>query len=49
MINKNDVEESVIEYLKNLTILCIDDNDTTNSLYEVMLKDVVKKRLNFQI
>jgi len=43
MINKNDVEESVIEYLKNLTILCIDDNDTTNILYEVMLKDVVKK------
>jgi len=43
MINKNDVEESVIEYLKNLTILCIDDNETTNILYEVMLKDVVKK------
>jgi len=43
-MNSNQVsEESVLEYLKNLTILCIDDSQTTTMLYDIILKHIVKE------
>jgi len=43
MLNQIDEENTVLEYLKNLTLLCVEDNLTTQIIYESIFEDFVKK------
>ena len=35
-------DNSAIEYIKSLTLLCVDDNKTTQQLYSMMLEDITE-------
>ena len=37
----NDEEQSVFEYLKSLTILCVEDNKTTQFVYDAIFEDYI--------
>jgi len=37
-----NTDESVFEYLKSLTLLCVEDNKTTQILYESIFEDIVQ-------
>ncbi len=37
------LEIEILEYLKTLTLLCVDDNKTTLLLYQAFFEDIVKK------
>jgi len=43
MLNSMEEENSVLEYLKDLTLLCVEDNLTTQIIYESIFEDFVKK------
>jgi len=38
-----NIDESVEDYLKSLTLLCVEDNKTTQELYKSILEDKVKR------
>ena len=37
------IDRSVLDYLKSLTLLCVEDNKTTQLLYDSIFEDLVKK------
>ncbi|OHE12254.1 MAG: response regulator receiver protein [Sulfurimonas sp. RIFOXYC2_FULL_36_7] len=38
----NPIDNSVLEYLKSLTLLCVEDNKTTQLIYNSIFEDLVK-------
>ncbi len=42
-MSKLSIEDDVLKYIKSLTILCVDDSQTTLSIYKSILKDLVKE------
>ena len=38
-----NIDSSVLEYLKSLALLCVEDNKTTQILYGSIFEDMVKK------
>ncbi|MDP2894119.1 MAG: response regulator [Sulfurimonas sp.] len=38
----NHIDKSVLEYLKSLTLLCVEDNKTTQLIYNSIFEDLVK-------
>ncbi|MDQ1337263.1 MAG: two-component system, HptB-dependent secretion and biofilm response regulator, partial [Campylobacterota bacterium] len=38
-----NIDSSVLDYLKSLTLLCVEDNKTTQLLYNSIFEDLVKK------
>ena len=42
-MSKFTIDDDVLEHIKSLTILCVDDSKTTLIIYESILKDMVKK------
>ena len=41
--NLSDMEESTLEYINSLTLLCVEDNKTTQLMYESIFEDQVKE------
>lgn len=39
----SNIDSSVLDYLKSLTLLCVEDNKTTQLLYDAIFEDLVKK------
>ncbi|MDQ1337218.1 MAG: two-component system, HptB-dependent secretion and biofilm response regulator [Campylobacterota bacterium] len=39
----NNIDSSVLDYLKSLTLLCVEDNKTTQLLYDAIFEGLVKK------
>lgn len=39
----DNIDSSVLDYLKSLTLLCVEDNKTTQLLYDSIFEDLVKK------
>lgn len=42
-MSKFTIDDDVLEHIKSLTILCVDDSKTTLIIYESILKDLVKE------
>jgi len=40
---QTDIDASVLEYLKSLTLLCVEDNKTTQIIYNSIFENLVKK------
>lgn len=40
---QNSVETSALDYLKSLTLLCVEDNKTTQIIYDTILEELVKE------
>lgn len=38
-----DIDSSVLEYLKSLTLLCVEDNKTTQLIYDSIFEDIVNE------
>jgi CheY-like chemotaxis protein len=40
---RSNIDSSVLDYLKSLTLLCVEDNKTTQLLYDAIFEGLVKK------
>lgn len=43
MLKNIEQDESVLEYIKSLTLLCVEDNKTTQLIYDSIFEDKIKK------
>jgi len=43
MFNQEEYDEEVLEYLKSLTLLCVEDNKTTQIIYDSIFEELVKE------
>ncbi|MEA2100514.1 MAG: response regulator [Campylobacterota bacterium] len=43
MLNTMDEDNTVLQYLKTLTLLCVEDNKTTQIIYDSIFEDFVKE------
>jgi len=39
----NDINTSALDYLRSLTLLCVEDNETTQLIYTYIFQDIVKE------
>ena len=39
----NDINTSALDYLRSLTLLCVEDNETTQLIYTYIFQDIVQE------